>query len=45
LIKVPLSLITDARPGDSVLVCDRLAIGKVCDDPTLKDIYVPGNSR
>ncbi len=27
--KVPLELVTDARPGDRVLLCDGVALGKV----------------
>ncbi len=27
--KVPLELVTDAEPGDTVLVCDGIAISKV----------------
>jgi hydrogenase maturation factor len=44
LMKVPLGLVLDARPGDTLLVCDGIALGKV--DPTNKEVaHVPGHTR
>ncbi|CAN5417712.1 hypothetical protein BH20VER3_BH20VER3_04350 [soil metagenome] len=31
--KIPLGLLTDARQGDRVLICDGVAINKVTDPP------------
>jgi hydrogenase maturation factor len=46
---VPFHLVPEARPGDTVLLCDGVAIGKVSaelEQSALKgDTYVPGNSR
>lgn len=45
LTNVPLDLVAEARPGDVVLVCDGVAIGRVADAQDPKDDYVSGNSR
>jgi hydrogenase maturation factor len=46
---VPLRLVPDARPGDTVLLCDGVAIGKVGDtikQPSMKGVsHVFGCSR
>ena len=39
---VSLALVADAAPGDTVLVCDGMAIGKVKDEQ--KENHVSGNS-
>jgi len=42
---ISLDLLTDPAPGDKVLVCDGVAIGKV-DGAALKEkTYVPGDTR
>lgn len=43
LKNISLAVVADAVPGDTVLVCDGLAIGMVQNER--KDIHVPGNSR
>ena len=46
---VPLHLVPEARPGDTVLVCDGVAIGRVngeFEEPIMKGaINVSGSSR
>lgn len=39
--RAALELITDARPGDVVLLCDGVALSKVQEEAT----HVSGNSR
>ncbi|MCE0522592.1 MAG: HypC/HybG/HupF family hydrogenase formation chaperone [Methylacidiphilales bacterium] len=42
---ISLDLLTDPVPGDKVLVCEGVAIGKV-DGPASKETaYVPGHTR
>ena len=41
---ISLDLLTDAAPGDTVLVCEGVAIGKV-DSLPKKASYVPGDTR
>jgi hydrogenase maturation factor len=43
--KVPLDLLTDAVPGDKVLICDGMAIGKVAQPPLEEKEDVLGDSR
>jgi len=43
LKNISLALVTEAAPGDIVLVCDGVAIGKVENER--KETYVPGDSR
>ncbi|HET7623695.1 MAG TPA: HypC/HybG/HupF family hydrogenase formation chaperone [Verrucomicrobiae bacterium] len=43
--KIPLALIENAACGDTVLVCDGVAIGKVKMERKENDSHVPGNSR
>ena len=45
LTKVPLPLVAGARPGDLLLVCDGVAIGRVSDAKREEENYVPGHSR
>ena len=45
LAEVALGLTPDAGPGDCVLICDGVAIGKVADTAELEKSYVSGNSR
>lgn len=42
---VPLELLTDIQPGDRVLVCDGVAIGKVDSSTKREAGNVPGDSR
>ena len=42
---ISLDLLTDPRPGDKVLVCEGVALGKV-DEATPEEVaYVSGHSR
>lgn len=43
LRRISLALLAEAAPGDTVLVCDSMAIGKVDDDR--KETYVSGDTR
>jgi hydrogenase maturation factor len=43
LKRISTALLVSVSPGDTVLVCDGVAIGKV--ENTRKDSDVPGNSR
>lgn len=43
LKKISLTLVADAEPGDVVLVCDGMAIGRVDDER--KETHVPRDSR
>ena len=45
LTNVPLNLVANAQPGDTILVCDGVAIGRVSDAQKSKDDHVSGNSR
>ncbi|MGI9089079.1 MAG: HypC/HybG/HupF family hydrogenase formation chaperone [Chthoniobacterales bacterium] len=45
LKKVPLDLLTDARCGDTVLLCDGVAINKVAPAAAENENDVPGDSR
>lgn len=40
--EISLAVVPDAAPGDTVLVCDGLAIGEV--ESERKENYVPGDS-
>jgi hydrogenase maturation factor len=40
---ISLALVADAVPGDVVLVCDGMAIGKVENER--KEVHVPRDSR
>ena len=42
---IPLDLLTDARPGDRVLVCDGVAISKVTSSTDSKIDNVSRDSR
>src|SRR6266496_5337644 len=42
---IPLELLTDARPGDRVLLCDGVAISKVTSSTDSKVDNVPRDSR
>ena len=42
---VSLDLLTDPAPGDNVLVCEGVAIGKVDGSIPKETTYVPGHSR
>ena len=42
---IPLELLTDAQPGDRVLLCNGVAIGKVSSSAKREAEDVPGNSR
>lgn len=42
---IPLELLTDVQPGDKVLLCDGVAIGKVSSSPKRETENVPGDSR
>ena len=41
---IPLELLADAQPGDRVLVCDGVAIGKVSSSAKRGTQNVPGDS-
>ena len=43
LKKVTLELLTDPAPGDTVLVCEGIALARL--DPLRKENHVPRNSR
>lgn len=43
--KVPLDLLTDAKPGDTVLLCDGVGISKVRPAGAAENKHVLGNSR
>lgn len=43
LQRVSLALVAEAHRGDTVLVCDGVALSKMI--PQQKDSYVPGDSR
>jgi hydrogenase maturation factor len=43
--KVTLGLLSEARRGEAVLVCDGIAIGKISDSTAQNKHYVPGNTR
>lgn len=43
--KIPLGLLTDAVPGDRVLICDGLAISKVAPSEGGEKNHVPGDTR
>jgi hydrogenase maturation factor len=43
--KVPLDLLTDAACGDTVLLCDGVAISKVRSHADAENNDVPGDSR
>ncbi|MDQ3199464.1 MAG: HypC/HybG/HupF family hydrogenase formation chaperone [Verrucomicrobiota bacterium] len=43
--KIPLGLLTDARQGDRVLICDGMAISKVAHPPNTEVKHVSGDSR
>ena len=45
LKKVPLDLLTNPRCGDTVLLCDGVAIGKVTDAVVEKGNHVSRDSR
>ncbi len=42
---ISIDLLTDPRPGDKVLVCEGMAIGKVDRSIPSEDCYVPGHTR
>ena len=42
---VSLDLLTDPAPGDRVLVCEGVAIGKVDESLPKEVAYVPGHTR
>jgi hydrogenase maturation factor len=45
LVKISLDLLTDPRPGDKVLICEGVAIGR-SDEPSTKEaVYVSGHTR
>ncbi len=43
--KIPLGLLTDAAQGDTVLICDGVAISKVAGPRATEEKYVSGDSR
>lgn len=43
--KVPLDLLTEAKCGDTVLLCDGVAISKVQSPGVAESNDVPGDSR
>ncbi len=43
--KIPLGLLTDVAPGDRVLICDGVAIGKVTGPSETEKKNVSGDSR
>jgi hydrogenase maturation factor len=43
--KVPLDLLTDAKAGDTVLLCDGVAISKVRRTDAAENNDVPGHTR
>jgi hydrogenase maturation factor len=44
LKRIPLQLVSEARPGDHVLVCDGVAISRVNDELNLEDSNVSGHT-
>jgi hydrogenase maturation factor len=42
---VALELLADAAPGDTILLCDGVAISKVAKEPRKESNHVPGNPR
>lgn len=42
--KIPLDLLTDPVCGDTVLICDGVAIGKVTEPPNEEGNYVSGDT-
>jgi hydrogenase maturation factor len=42
---ISVDLLTDPAPGDKVLVCEGVAIGKIDDSISPEDSYVPGHTR
>jgi hydrogenase maturation factor len=42
---IPLALLTEAAPGDRVLICDGMAISKVTEPPLEEKEDVSGDSR
>ena len=42
---VSVDLLTDLQPGDKVLVCEGVAIGKVDESVAKETTYVPGHTR
>jgi len=45
LKNISLELLTDVQPGDKVLLCDGVAIGKLSDSAKREMKDVPGDSR
>jgi len=45
LKRIPLQLVSEARPGDHVLVCDGVAISRVNDELNPEDSDVSGHTR
>ena len=43
--KIPLGLLTDAMPGDKVLICDGVAISKVAEPCKTEVKHVSGDPR
>lgn len=43
--KIPLGLLTDAAPGDRVLICDGVAISKVTELEKKDENNVPRHTR
>jgi hydrogenase maturation factor len=42
---ISLGLLTDPAPGDRVLICEGVAIGKVDASVPKENAYVPGHTR
>jgi hydrogenase maturation factor len=42
---IPLELLADAAAGDTILLCDGVAIGKVAGEPPKENNHVSGNPR
>ncbi len=42
---ISLDLVANPAPGDKVLVCDGVALGRVDDSATKETANVPGHSR
>jgi hydrogenase maturation factor len=42
--RVPLDLVQNVNKGETVLLCDGVAIAKTCDSP-MADCHVLGDSR
>jgi hydrogenase maturation factor len=45
LKKVSLDLLTDPAVGDTVLLCEGVALGKVEQPISTEAVYVPGHTR